>query len=120
MEIEKPLTIEEADAFYEWFLDLYGRKRAKAELKQSGKDGWKEGFKEGFIESFTESFTESFIKSFTEILETSIESTRKKTCETIVHKMLEAKYPLDEISKLTDMDMMDILKLAKDNNLLDV
>ena len=34
MEIEKPLTIEEADAFYEWFLDLYGRKRAKAELKQ--------------------------------------------------------------------------------------
>ena len=116
MEIEKPLTTEEADAFYEWFLDLYGRKRAKAEMKQSGRDGWKEGFKEGFIESFTE----SFIKSFTEILETSIESTRKKTCETIVHKMLEAKYPLDEISKLTDMDMMDILKLAKDNNLLDV
>ena len=56
MEIEKTLTIEEADAFYEWFLDLYGRKRAKAELKQSGRDGWKEGFKEGFIESFTESF----------------------------------------------------------------
>ena len=116
MEIEKPLTIEEADAFYECFLDLYGRKRAKAELKQSGRDGWKEGFKEGFIESFTE----SFIKSFTEILETSIESTRKKTCETIVLKMLEAKYPPDEISKLTDMAMMDILKLAKDNNLLDV
>ena len=111
MEIEKPLTTEEADAFYEWFLDLYGRKRAKAEMKQSGRDGWKEGFKEGFIESFTESFTE--------ILETSIESTRKKTCETIVLKMLEAKYPPDEISKLTNMDMTDILQLAKDNNLLD-
>ena len=110
MEIEKPLTTEEADAFYEWFLDLYGRKRAKAELKQSGRDGWKEGFKEGFIESF--------IKNFTEILETSIKSTRKKTCETIVLKMLEAKYPSDEISKLTDMAMTDILQLAKDNNLL--
>ncbi len=31
--------------------------------------------------------------------------------------MLEAKYPSDEISKLTDMAMADILQLAKDNNL---
>ena len=49
MEIEKPLTIEEADAFYEWFLDLYGRKRAKAELKQCGKEGWRKGQQEARV-----------------------------------------------------------------------
>ena len=39
------LTDKEADEFYEWFLDMYGRKRHAAELAESKKRGFERGFK---------------------------------------------------------------------------
>ena len=43
----------------------------------------------------------------------------EKTKQNIALNMLNEKYQLDEISRMTGMNMADILQLAKDNNLLD-
>ena len=45
---------------------------------------------------------------------------REEERETIALNMLKAQYHLEQIAKLTGLDTKHILKIAKDNNLLDV
>ena len=83
MQMTQP--IEETIDKYELFLDLYGRKRYKSEMKRSCEKAEKKG--------------------------------RLKEKEVIVLNMLRAKYHLEEIVRMTGLDIQSILQLAKDNNL---
>ncbi len=86
------LTDKEADEFYEWFLDMYGRKRYAAELAESKMRGFEQGFVQGF------------------------EHGRKKGIA--LNMLKKKKYSLDEISEITDLSKEEILQIAKDNKLV--
>ena len=94
-EMSMTLTDKEADEFYEWFLDMYGRKRHAAEIAESKMRGFERGFEQGFEQGF--------------------ERGRKKR---IALNMLKKKYSLDEISEITDLSEEEILQIAKDNKLV--
>ena len=87
MQMTQP--IEETIDTYEWFLDLYGRKRYAEEMKQSCKKAEKNGEQKG----------------------------RLKEKEVIVLNMLRAKYHLEEIARMTGLDKESIIQLAQNNNL---
>ena len=87
MQMTQP--IEEAIDKYELFLDLYGRKRYKSEMKRSCEKAEKNGEQKG----------------------------RLKEKEVIVLNMLKDNFHLEVIVRITGLSKEDITQLAQDNNL---
>ena len=86
---------EESIDKYKLFIALYGPRHAATELIQA----WIEGYREGFEEISQEYGKNLWMKVTLDVL--------KNNCN------------LDKIAQLTELDTEILLKLAKDNNLLD-
>ena len=92
-------TVEESIDVYDWFLDMYGRKRYVAEIEQSERLGLEKGEKLGFEKGEKLGF-------------------EKGKREDVLNMLKKKKYSLDEISEITGLSEEEILQIAKDNNLV--
>ena len=97
--MEMTQTVEETVDDYDWFLELYGRKHYADERKKNYEEGEKLGLEKGE--------------------KLGLEKGRREEKENTILNMLRKKYPLNEISEITGIDREGILRIAKDNNLLE-
>ena len=66
------LTDKEADEFYEWFLDMYGRKRHAADIEQSEKRGLEKGKRETVLNMLKKKYSLDEISEITDLSEEGI------------------------------------------------
>ena len=100
-------TVEESIDVYDWFLDMYGRKRHVAEVEQGEKRGLEKGKKFGLEEGKKLGLEEGEKLGF-----------EKGKREDVLNMLKKKKYSLDEISEITGLSEEEILQIAKDNNLV--
>ena len=113
--MEMTQTVEETVDDYDWFLELYGRKHYADERKKNYEEGEKLGLEKG--EKLGLEKGEKLGLEKGEKL--GLEKGRREEKENTILNMLRKKYPLNEISEITGMDREGILRIAKDNNLLE-
>ena len=100
-------TVEESIDVYDWFLDMYGRKRYVAEIEQSERLGLEKGEKLGLEKGEKLGFEKGEKLGF-----------EKGKREDVLNMLKKKKYSLDEISEITGLSEEEILQIAKDNNLV--
>lgn len=118
---------------YDWMLVSYGEDYFENEKKQCREEGERNGFVKGFaegfmkgvakgaeekfanryVEEFANEFAEEFAKWFAKVFAEIL----AEKCDSIALNMLKSNYPLEEISKLTKLDLARIHQLAKYNKL---
>ena len=121
--MEMTQTVEETVDDYDWFLELYGRKHYADERKKNYEEGEKLGLEKGEklgLEKGEKLGLEKGEKLGLEKGEKlGLEKGRREEKENTILNMLRKKYPLNEISEITGIDREGILRIAKDNNLLE-
>ncbi|MCR4572535.1 MAG: hypothetical protein K5787_02105 [Lentisphaeria bacterium] len=92
--MEMKQTVEnEAEANDDWIIDFIGRSHYAEVMEKVVQRGWQKGRLKGWQEG------------------------RQEDKREIALNMLNMKYPLDEISRITKLNREEICQIAEDNNL---
>ena len=111
--MEMTQVVEKQIDDFDWMLESYGRERFAAEKKQCREEGEQIGFKKGVKIGFARGEQSGFEKGE----QSGFEKGSEQATESIAIEMLKNNYRLEEISKMTGLNMEKILQIAKDNNL---
>ena len=127
--MEMTQVVEKQIDDFDWMLESYGRERFAAEKKQCREEGEQSGFKKGVKIGFARGEQSGFEKGeqsgfekgeqsgFEKGEQSGFEKGSEHATESIAIEMLKYNYRLEEISRMTGLNMEKILQIAKDNNL---
>ena len=119
--MEMTQVVEKQIDDFDWMLESYGRERFAAEKKQCREEGEQSGFKKGVKIGFAKGEQSGFEKGeqsgFEKGEQSGFEKGSEHATESIAIEMLKYNYRLEEISRMTGLNMEKILQIAKDNNL---
>ena len=101
-DMEMKQTVEnEAEANDDWIIDFIGRSHYAEVMEKVVQRGWQKGWLKGWLKGWQEGRQEG----------------RQDDKREIALNMLNMKYPLDEISRITKLNREEICQIAEDNNL---